>query len=144
MFCLFTNAKVLENVAPGFAAKKLKKGLDTAASEGGDNFSAGEKQLLSIARALLADPRILILDEATAAIDSVTEKTIQEAIKTAIKGRTSFVIAHRLSTIVNADLIILVNEGRIVEYGSHAELMRKKGEYYKLYTRQYEAISVDM
>ena len=119
-------------------------GLDTAASEGGDNFSAGEKQLLSIARALLADPRILILDEATAAIDSVTEKTIQEAIKTAIKGRTSFVIAHRLSTIVNADLIILVNEGRIVESGSHTELMRKKGEYYKLYTRQYEAISVDM
>ena len=136
--------KVLENVAPGFAAKKLKKGLDTAVEEGGDNFSAGEKQLLSIARALLADPRILILDEATAAIDSVTEKTIQEAIKTAIKGRTSFVIAHRLSTIVNADLIILVNEGRIVESGSHAELMRKKGEYYKLYTRQYEAISVDM
>ena len=136
--------KVLENVAPGFAEKKLKKGLDTAVEEGGDNFSAGEKQLLSIARALLADPRILILDEATAAIDSVTEKTIQEAIKTAIKGRTSFVIAHRLSTIVNADLIILVNEGRIVESGSHTELMRIKGEYYKLYTRQYEAISVDM
>ncbi|MBR4588950.1 MAG: ABC transporter ATP-binding protein [Lachnospiraceae bacterium] len=136
--------KVLEDVAPGFAERKLKKGLDTEASEGGDNFSAGEKQLLSIARALLADPAILILDEATAAIDSVTEKTIQEAIKKAIKGRTSFVIAHRLSTIVNADLIILVNEGRIVESGSHAELMRKKGEYYKLYTRQYEAISVDM
>lgn len=134
----------LEQIAPGFAADRLPKGLDTEVGEGGDFLSAGEKQLLSIARALLADPRILILDEATAAVDTLTEQKIQKAISMAIQDRTSFVIAHRLSTIVHADTIILVQDGRIVEQGSHRDLMQQKGAYYRLYTRQYEEQTVDM
>ncbi len=116
---------------------KLDKGLDSDVGEGGSNLSTGEKQLLSFARALLADPRILVLDEATSSIDTVTEKAIQDAIGTVIKGRTSFVIAHRLSTIVNANIILLVSDGKIIERGTHPELMAKKGAYYELYTRQY-------
>ena len=106
--------------------------------EGGDLLSTGEKQLLSFARAILADPRILVLDEATASVDTITEQKIQSAIDTVIRGRTSIVIAHRLSTIRHADLILLVKNGRIVEQGRHEELMKARGGYYRLYTRQYE------
>ena len=113
-------------------------GLDSDVGEGGSHLSTGEKQLLSFARALLADPRLLVLDEATSSIDSLTEKAIQNAIAVVTKGRTSFVIAHRLSTIAGADLILVVRDGKIIERGKHAELMRKKGYYYSLYTRQYE------
>ncbi|MBQ9643098.1 MAG: ABC transporter ATP-binding protein [Lachnospiraceae bacterium] len=116
---------------------RMEKGLDSEIGEGGGNLSTGEKQLLSFARALLADPRILVLDEATSSIDTVTEKAIQDAIETVIRGRTSFMIAHRLSTIVNADIILLVHDGKIIERGTHAELMKQRGAYYDLYTRQY-------
>lgn len=101
-------------------------------------LSTGEKQLLSFARAILADPRIFVLDEATSSIDTVTEKKIQEAIRHLMKGRTSFVIAHRLSTIRQADLILVIRDGKIVERGTHRELIKEKGEYYRLYTRQYQ------
>lgn len=133
----------LSLVSAEFVLEKLKDGLDTEIGEGGDFLSTGEKQLLSIARALLANPRILILDEATSSIDTVTEKAIQDAISTVIKGRTSFVIAHRLSTIVNADVILVVSEGKIIEQGNHKDLMKAKGSYYQLYTRQYEELVVD-
>lgn len=117
---------------------RLEKGLDTDVGEGGDLLSTGEKQLISFARAILADPRILVLDEATASVDTITEQKIQSAIDTIIRGRTSIVIAHRLSTVRNADLILVVRDGKLVEQGRHDELMRQRGAYYKLYTRQYE------
>ena len=101
-------------------------------------LSTGEKQLISFARAILADPKILVLDEATASVDTLTEQKIQSAIDTIIRGRTSLVIAHRLSTVKNADLILVVQDGKIVEQGTHRELLAKKGYYYRLYTRQYE------
>jgi len=112
-------------------------GLDADVGEGGGRLSVGEKQLLSFARALLADPRILVLDEATSSIDTMTERAIQAAIETVIQGRTSFVIAHRLSTITHADVILAVVDGKIVERGTHEELMKKRGYYFELYTRQY-------
>ncbi len=123
--------------------KRMDKGLDSDVGEDGGMLSTGEKQLLSFARALLADPRILVLDEATASIDTVTEKAIQDAIVTVTKGRTSFVIAHRLSTIVDADIILVVNDGKIVERGSHAELMDKRGYYYDLFTKQFDESSTE-
>ena len=113
-------------------------GLDSDVGEGGSSLSTGEKQLLSFARALLADPKLLVLDEATSSIDSLTEKKIQNAISVVTKDRTSFVIAHRLSTIVSADLILVVRDGRIIERGTHTELMAKRGSYYSLYTMQHE------
>ena len=113
-------------------------GLDSDVGEGGSSLSTGEKQLLSFARALLADPRLLILDEATSSIDSRTEKVIQNAISVVTKNRTSFVIAHRLSTIVSADLILVVRDGKITERGTHRELIEKKGYYYSLYKMQHE------
>ncbi len=116
----------------------LPQGLDTDVGESGDLLSTGEKQLISFARAILADPRILILDEATASVDTLTEQKIQSAIDRIIRGRTSIVIAHRLSTIRNADRILVVSDGKIVEQGRHEELLAKKGAYYRLYTRQYE------
>ena len=116
----------------------LEKGLDTDVGEGGDLLSTGEKQLISFARAILADPRILILDEATASVDTMTEAKIQEAMEAVTEGRTSLMIAHRLSTVRNADLILVVKSGRIVEQGTHTDLLSKKGYYYELYTRQYE------
>ena len=120
--------------------EELEGGLDSIVGEGGNSLSTGQKQLISFARAVLADPDILILDEATASVDTITEKKIQSAIKTLTAKRTTFVIAHRLSTIVDADMIIAVNNGKIAEQGSHAELMAKKGYYYSLYTRQHEDI----
>ncbi len=116
----------------------LEKGLDTDVGEGGDLLSTGEKQLISFARAILADPRILILDEATASVDTMTEAKIQAAMESVTEGRTSLMIAHRLSTVRNADLILVVKNGRIVEQGTHTELLEKRGYYHELYTRQYE------
>ena len=98
----------------------------------------GEKQLISFARAILADPRILILDEATASVDTMTEAKIQAAMDAVTEGRTCVMIAHRLSTVRNADVILVVKNGKIVEQGKHNELLEKKGYYHELYTRQYE------
>ncbi len=130
--------EALRMASADFIVNKMEKGLDGEVGEGGGMLSTGEKQLLSIARAILADPRILVLDEATSSVDTVTERAIQDAIATVIRGRTSFVIAHRLSTIVGADVILAVRDGKILEQGTHSELMEKKGYYYQLYTRQYE------
>lgn len=120
------------------AGDALLRGLDCEVGEGGSQLSTGEKQLLSFARALLADPKLLILDEATSSIDTLTEKAIQKATAVVTAGRTSFIIAHRLSTITEADLILVVRDGRIVEQGTHRELLAAKGEYYNLFMRQYE------
>ena len=130
--------EALKTVSAYSIIEKNKAGLDTEVGEGGDLLSTGEKQLISFARAILCDPKILVLDEATSSIDTFTERIIQSAIDKVIRGRTSFVIAHRLSTIQNSDIIIVVRDGIIVESGKHAELMRRKGYYYSLYTRQYE------
>ena len=116
----------------------LEKGLDTDVGEGGDLLSTGEKQLISFARAILADPKILILDEATASVDTLTEAKIQTALESVTAGRTCLMIAHRLSTVRNADMILVVKNGRIVEQGSHQELLKLQGYYHELYTRQYE------
>ena len=131
-------ARALELVSAQSVVDHLEKGLETDVGEGGDLLSTGEKQLISFARAILADPRILVLDEATASVDTITEQKIQSAIDAIIQGRTSIVIAHRLSTVKNADLILVVQDGKIVEQGRHAELLKAKGYYYRLYTRQYE------
>jgi ATP-binding cassette subfamily B protein len=117
---------------------KLEKGYDTETGEGGDRLSTGEKQLISFARAVLANPRIFILDEATSSVDTEMEMLLQEAIHTLLEGRTSFVIAHRLSTIRNADIILVVDDGKIIERGTHKELMKNHGHYQKLYMRQFE------
>ena len=130
--------RALELVSAKGVVEKLENGLDTDVGEGGDMLSTGEKQLISFARAILADPKILVLDEATASVDTITEQKIQSAIDTIIRGRTSIVIAHRLSTVRDADVILVVNDGRIVERGKHTELMKARGVYYRLYTRQYE------
>ena len=130
--------RALELVSATDVVNRMEKGLDSDVGEGGDMLSTGEKQLISFARAILADPRILVLDEATASVDTLTEQKIQSAIETIIKGRTSLVIAHRLSTVKNADLILVVRDGKIIEQGRHEELLKKKGHYYNLYTRQYE------
>ena len=130
--------RALELVSAKEVVDRMEKGIDSDVGEGGDMLSTGEKQLLSFARAILADPRILVLDEATANVDTLTEQKIQNAIDTIIRGRTSLVIAHRLSTVKNADLILVVNDGKIVEQGTHKDLLKAKGHYYRLYTRQYE------
>ena len=119
-------------------AMKLEKGYQSDVGEGGDRLSTGEKQLISFARAVLADPRIFVLDEATSSIDTKTERLIQDATELLLKGRTSFLIAHRLSTIRRADLILVVRDGAIVEQGTHEELLRQKGYYHDLYRRQFE------
>jgi len=117
--------------------KKLPQGYDTNLSAEGGNLSQGQKQLLTIARAVLANPSILILDEATSSVDTRTELHIQEAMKSLMKGRTSFVIAHRLSTIREADAILVIKDGEVVEKGTHAELLQKKGFYANLYQNQF-------
>ncbi|SCY60751.1 ABC transporter ATP-binding protein [Butyrivibrio sp. INlla14] len=135
--------EALRLVSADGIVKRMDKGLDSDVGEDGGMLSTGEKQLLSFARALLADPRILVLDEATASIDTVTEKAIQDAIEIVTKGRTSFVIAHRLSTIVDADIILVVNDGKIIERGTHKELMAMHGYYYDLFTKQFDEASTD-
>ncbi len=115
----------------------LEKGYDEEVGEGGSRLSVGQKQLISLARAVLADPDILIMDEATSAVDTLTEAHIQAGMEAVMAGRTTFIIAHRLSTIRNADRILVIEKGRIVESGTHAELMRRRGAYYALYTQQY-------
>ena len=117
---------------------KLEKGYDTDVGEGGNRLSTGEKQLISFARAILADPRIFILDEATSSVDTETEQIIQHAITEVMAGRTSFIIAHRLSTVRAADRILVIEDGGIRESGTHAELLRLRGSYYKLYMSQFE------
>lgn len=116
----------------------LKNGYETAVEEGGATLSVGQRQLISFARALLANPRILILDEATSSVDTQTEQIIQHALATLLKGRTSFVIAHRLSTITNADKIVVIHDGKIIEQGSHAELLANQGMYYELYKTGFQ------
>lgn len=115
----------------------LEKGYDTEVGEGGAKLSVGQRQLISIARAIVANPKIFVLDEATSSIDTETEHLIQQAIAKVLKGRTSFIIAHRLSTIKSADRILVIKDGTILEDGSHKELMKKRGYYYRLYTNQY-------
>ena len=117
---------------------KLEKGYDTPVGEGGSRLSTGEKQLVSFARAILHNPRLFVLDEATSSVDTETEQDIQHAIERTLSGRTSFIIAHRLSTIRSADRILFIDDGRIREEGTHRELMRKKGLYYELYTNQFQ------
>lgn len=117
---------------------RLKNGYETSVEEGGATLSVGQRQLISFARALLADPRILILDEATSSVDTQTEQIIQKALATLLEGRTSFVIAHRLSTITSADKIVVIHDGKIVEQGTHLELLAKQGMYYDLYRTGFQ------
>jgi ATP-binding cassette subfamily B multidrug efflux pump len=135
-----TDAEVKEAARIVYAdefIRNMEKGYYTEVNERGSRLSQGQRQLISFARALLADPRILILDEATSSIDTQTEILVQKGLNELLKGRTSFVIAHRLSTIRNADRIMYIAGGNIAECGSHDELMKEKGEYYKLYLSQY-------
>ena len=117
---------------------ELPDGYDTVVEERGSTLSAGQRQLISFARALLADPKILILDEATSSIDTETERVLQKGLNELLKGRTSFIIAHRLSTIKNADCIMYVENGGIIERGTHDELLALKGKYYELYMSQFD------
>ena len=133
----------LKLVSADFIVDKLKGGLDAEVGEDGGMLSTGEKQLLSFARAIISDPAILVLDEATSSIDTYTEKLIQDAVDTVTRGRTSFIIAHRLSTIVDADVILVVDDGKIIEKGTHKELMALRGVYYDLFTRQYDTEILD-
>jgi ATP-binding cassette, subfamily B, bacterial len=126
-------AQILELV------ESLPEGLDTLVGERGYRFSGGEKQRLAIARLLLKDPDIVILDEATAHLDSNSESAIQQALESALRGRTSIVIAHRLSTILKADQILFIQNGSIAERGTHAELLALRGHYSELYRRQLTA-----
>jgi ATP-binding cassette subfamily B protein len=141
-----TDGEILEAarlVSADTVIAKLPDGINSDVGEGGDRLSTGEKQLISFARAVLADPRIFVLDEATSSIDTETERKIQHAISKVLAGRTSFLIAHRLSTIKMADLILVVKDGKIVEQGSHAELLRKNGHYKELYSMQFESELID-
>jgi len=115
----------------------LEKGYEEQVGEGGVLLSVGQKQLLSLARAILADPEIFVMDEATSSVDTLTEALIQQGMEQLMKGRTSFIIAHRLSTIKRADKIVVINQGQIEEMGTHAELLKRRGHYYNLYTQQF-------
>ena len=138
------NATMDEVVAAAKAAHihpfimRLPEGYQTVISEDGGNISKGQKQLLTIARAMLYTSNMLILDEATSNVDTSTEREIQRAMRKLMTGRTCFVIAHRLSTIRNADNILVVNQGDVVEQGTHDELMQARGFYYRLYRAQFE------
>ena len=123
--------------------RTLPQGYDTILNEEASNISQGQKQLLTIARAVLADPAILILDEATSNVDSRTEVLIQQAMATLMRGRTSFVIAHRLSTIRDAETILVMNKGNIIEHGNHRELLAQDGFYADLYNSQFAGASLD-
>lgn len=127
-----------KQVSADAVAEKLEKGYESDVGESGGRLSTGEKQLISFARAILANPRIFVLDEATSSIDTKTEQLIQHATDHLLKGHTSFVIAHRLSTIRKADVILVVKDGKIIEQGTHKELLQAKGYYYELYSRQFE------
>ena len=122
--------------AEGFILQ-LENGYDTQVGEGGSRLSTGQKQLISFARALIANPAIFVLDEATSSVDTQTEQKLQAAIAAALRGRTSFIIAHRLSTIRSADVILVIKDGRILEQGTHSELLRQRGYYYRLYANQF-------
>ena len=128
-------AGILSN--SNFFIKNLTNKYDTVLSEGGSNLSQGQRQLLSIGRAILADPKILILDEATSSVDTRTEKNIQDALANLMNNRTSLIIAHRLSTIQDADVIVVIDKGEIIEQGSHKELLKKEGKYFELYMTQF-------
>jgi ABC-type multidrug transport system fused ATPase/permease subunit len=117
--------------------QSLPERYETRILEGGVNLSVGQRQLISIARALLVDPRILILDEATSSVDTVTEALIQDALARLLSGRTALVIAHRLSTVRNADRIYVIDDGRILEEGHHNELLERRGLYFELYEQQF-------
>ena len=130
--------KALHTASAEGIVEHLENGLDTDVGENGSLLSTGEKQLIAFARAIIADPAILILDEATASVDTVTEQKIQGALEAVTKGRTTLVVAHRLSTVVNSDVILVVREGKIVERGTHKELLKMNGYYKQLYMRQFE------
>ncbi len=121
---------------------RMKDGYDTLLTEAGGNLSQGQRQLLSIGRAFLANPKILILDEATSSVDTRTEKRIQNAMVNLMKNRTSLIIAHRLSTVRDADTIVVMDHGRIVECGNHDALMEQQGRYYELYQTQFAGNSI--
>ena len=122
--------------------RQLPQGYQTNLSERAGNLSQGQRQLLSIARAILADPAILILDEATSSVDTRTEARIQKALLTLMEGRTSFVIAHRLSTIRDADRVVVIDNGAVVEEGTHRELLDKQGFYHHLYRSQFKGLAI--
>ena len=133
-----TPIKEVEKVLP-----KFEKGYDEEVGEGGVLLSVGQKQLISLARAVLSDPEIFIMDEATSSVDTLTESLIQEGMQALMKERTSLIIAHRLSTIKSADRILVIEKGQIAEMGTHAQLLKKKGKYYKLYTQQFRSERAD-
>lgn len=135
-----TDEEIIEAAKKAYAHNfilQMPEGYDTILAEGGGNLSQGQKQLLCIARILLCSPSVLILDEATSSIDTMTELRVQKAFETLMKGRTSFIVAHRLSTIQNADRILVMNQGKIIEQGKHQELLSQKGFYYQLYNNQF-------
>jgi ATP-binding cassette subfamily B protein len=140
-----TDAEVVEAAKAAYVDHFIRtqpEGYDLVLNEESTNISQGQKQLLTIARAILADPEILILDEATSSVDTRTEVLIQKAMDKLMQGRTSFIIAHRLSTIRNADLILVMDEGDIVEKGTHEELLAANGFYAELYNSQFERVAV--
>jgi ATP-binding cassette subfamily B protein len=139
--CLSSTNEEIERAAQLVGAhefiSKFEKGYDEQVGEGGNMLSVGQKQLISLARAILSEPEIFIMDEATSSVDTLTEALIQKGMEVLMKDRTSFIVAHRLSTIKRANRILVIDDGRILEMGTHAELLRKGGKYFHLYTRQF-------